>query len=132
MIETCATASPIAGHSVVLREAAAEVEGLADEEAAPSVRRAAGRCPAGRCSACRIEVIPGLESRKVALGKHEVVLLHLVHQFAARLAEPQRGPTILDRLEAGGESLGRAIEVCGLLGIAENLIERRPVELVVR
>ena len=80
----------------------------------------------------RLEAVPGLEPREVALGEHEVVLLHFVDQIAARLAEPQRGPAILRRLEAGREPLRRPIEVRGLLGIAENLVERRAVELVVR
>ena len=131
MIETCATHSATARHSLVLSEPAAEVERAADEQrllvvAAQQVDARLVR------SALGFEAVPSLEAGEVALGEDEVILLHFVDQLAAGFAEPQRGPTILSRLEAGAEPLGRAIEVRGLLGIAEDLVERRSVELVVR
>ena len=73
-----------------------------------------------------------LKAAEIALGEHEVILLHFVDQLAARLAEPQRRPAILRRLEAGADAAGRAVEVGRLRRVAENLIERGAAELVVR
>ncbi len=51
----------------------------------------------------RLQAAPRQKPAEVALGEHEVELLHFVDQVAAGFAQPQRGPAVLDRLEAGRE-----------------------------
>src|SRR3954468_10013707 len=69
----------------------------------------------------RLQTAPGQKPAEVAFAEHKVVLLHLVDQLAAGFAQPQCGPTILDRFKTRCESLGCTIEIGCFHGIAENL-----------
>src|SRR5258705_841704 len=80
----------------------------------------------------RLQTAPRQKPAEVALAEHEVVLLHFIDQLTTGFAQPQRGPTILDRVKARCKALGSAIEIGRFYWIAENLVERYFVELVFR
>src|SRR6476620_6037991 len=80
----------------------------------------------------RLQTTPRQKPAKVALAEHEVELLHLIDQLTTGFAQAQRGPTILDGVEAGRETLGCAFEISRLYGITENLVERYFGKLVFR
>src|SRR5258705_1860252 len=80
----------------------------------------------------RLQTAPRQKPAEVALAEHEVVLLHFIDQLTTGFAQSQRGPTILNRLEAGRKALGRAIEIGCFRRVAENLVQRHIRELIFR
>src|SRR3954451_10521879 len=80
----------------------------------------------------RLQPAPRQKPAEVALAKHEVVLLHLIDQLTTGLAQSQRGPTILNRLESGSKPLRSAIEVSRFRRIAKDLVQRHIRKLIFR
>ena len=78
----------------------------------------------------RLEAVPGLKSREVALGEHEVVLLRLRRPTRGSLCEAAAQPSdIATGSNPAAKRFAIRSKIRRLLGIAENFVERRAANL---